>query len=208
MKPVEPVGTSDLGMEQDTMPTYRLLSPPVRVYLSQARPRRGQAARSQRRQPPPPWQRIPWPLAPAHSRPRAVCQTRREGSALYGPRTGRKRLVGPGEEAPYMARGGRAWAGGGQSARNGASFRRLFRTTPTARPGLWPLPGRGPRPLPYPSYSIPLLGPGHRNGGAAGDSRGPARRGIQPGLDAWPSRAGFPAPPCPRSVTLGQAPCL
>lgn len=136
MKPVGLVGTSALlGTEEGTLPTCRLPSPPVRVYLSQARPRGGQAARSQRRRPPPPWQRVPWPLAPAHSRPRAVCQPRREGSALFGPRTGRKRLVGPGEEAPNMARGGRGRAGGGQCAQNGGRFRRRAAPPP---PRAWP----------------------------------------------------------------------
>lgn len=187
MKPVGLVGTSALlGTEEGTLPTCRLPSPPVRVYLSQARQRGGQAARSQRRRPPPPWQRVPWPLAPAHSRPRAVCQTRREGSALYGPRTGRKRLVGPGEEAPNMAKGGRG-AGWGRAVR--PEWRPLpapRRATPTARRASRPLPGRGPRPPAVPSSSTPSSGAGHRNGGAAGDSRGPARRGIQPGLDAWP----------------------
>lgn len=66
--------------------------------------------------------------APAHRRPRAACQTRRKGSAMYGPRAGRKCLVGSREEAPNMARGGRGRAGGGEPARDGGRFRRRGRS--------------------------------------------------------------------------------
>lgn len=78
--------------------------------------------------------------APAHSRPQAASQPGGEGSALYGPPAGRKCLVGPGEEAPYMARGGRGRAGGGEPARDGGRFRcrgpEPQGATPTPRPGL------------------------------------------------------------------------
>lgn len=104
--------------------------------------------------------------APAHNRPRAASQTRREGSALYGLRAWRKCLVGPREEAPYMARGGRGRgrAGGGEPAREGGRFRRLGpkpqRATPTCARAYRPCPGGGPRPPPAPSSRNPAPAPG------------------------------------------------
>lgn len=84
--------------------------------------------------------------APTPRLPRAACQPRLEGSALYGPRAGRKCLVGPGEEAPYMARGGRGLAGGGELARDGGRFRRRGpkpqRATPTRARACGPPPER------------------------------------------------------------------
>lgn len=68
---------------------------------------------------------------------RAACQTRREGSALFGLLAGREFLVGFREEAPYMARGGRGRAGGGEAARDGGRFRRRrTRPAPSADPPL------------------------------------------------------------------------
>lgn len=129
--------------------------------------------------------------APAHSRPRAACQTGREGSALYGPRDGRKCLVGPAEEAPYMARGGRGrgQARGGDPAREGGRFRRRGpepqRATPypATRPaGL--LPSGGPRPHPSLLARPPACALGLLCAGATGigGSRGPRGGGSNP---AW-----------------------
>lgn len=110
--------------------------------------------------------------APAHSRPRAACQTRREGSALYGPPDGRKCLVGPGEEAPYMARG-RPGAGsppGMEAVSAAAGWRRNAPPPPRAR-ACGPLPSGGPRPQPEPSVSAvqQLQESGAPAGRAAGD---------------------------------------
>ncbi|CAI9170532.1 unnamed protein product [Rangifer tarandus platyrhynchus] len=104
--------------------------------------------------PPPPWQS---PLAagsraradregraPAHSRLRAACQTRREGSALYGPQAGRKRQAGPREETPYLARGGPG-AGSAPAKEVASAAARQSHAAP-------PHPARaGPRPPPDPS---------------------------------------------------------
>lgn len=162
-------------------------------------PRR--AARSQPRRPPPPWQRVPWPLAPraradpesrapALSRPRAACQPRLEGSALYGPRAGRKRLVGPGEEAPYMARGGRGLAGGGELARDGGRFRRRGpkpqRATPTRARAC------GLRPRRRPATPDPSAGPLFADPAGMGGYRA-----------AWTS---YQTELVPSSVTLGKKP--
>lgn len=100
--------------------------------------------------------------APAHSCPRAACQTRREGSALYGPRAGRKRRAGPRAEAPYMARGGpgAGSAPGGRllpPTRGGAA-----RAAPPRSPhpaAAFGGPAPGPRPPPQPCsagrYALP-----------------------------------------------------
>lgn len=103
MKPVGRVATSDpLGTPESAYPAF-----------TSARPGHAFPAPPP---PPPPWQSPlaagsraradPAGRAPAHSRLRAACQTRREGSALYGPQDGWKRQAGPREEAPYLARGG------------------------------------------------------------------------------------------------------
>lgn len=118
--------------------------------------------------------------APAPGRPRAACQPRLEGSALYGPRAGRKCLVGPGEEAPYMARGGRGLAGGGELAGDGGRFRRRGpkpqRATPT-RARACGLPPRRRPATPDPSAGSALCRT-CRNGG------------LPPGSDVLPSRVG------------------